>query len=167
VPPNWINDPKQRAKTEQEEYARELGDLEGEPGAKDLTPTEKLALVKARRGQGKFREDLVEYWAYCAVTACGHLGLLRASHIRPWHRCDNNQDRLNPFNGLLLSPTLDLAFDRGLITFEDTGRIKISKQLSGDDKKALGIHPGLRLCKVSKEHFPYLEYHRQKVFKVK
>jgi hypothetical protein len=166
IPVDWINDPDRRAKTEQEEYGKELGELENEPGADDLTPTEKLALVKARRGQGKFREELVDYWDHCAVTACGVLGLLVASHIKPW-KCSDNTERLDQFNGLLLSPNLDRAFDRGLITFEETGQIIISKQMTARDKKALGIHTGMRLRKPSLRHFPYLAHHRDKVFKDK
>jgi len=161
VPEDWVNDPKQRAEAEEWEYARELREIEAEPGSNNVTPTERLVLAKARVGQGKFREDLVKYWSTCAVTECSNLDLLRASHIKAWKFSDN-RERLDPFNGLLLSPNLDLAFDKCLITFENSGRIKISKHLSGADKKALGLHSGLKLCKVSPKHFPYLEYHRIK-----
>ena len=167
VPSGWINDPEQRRRDEELEYAAELRDLEAEPGANDLTDTEKLALVMARRGQGRFREDLVGYWDCCAVTECSELKLLVASHIRPWKKCVDKKSRLDKFNGLLLSPALDRAFDKGLITFEDSGRIKITKQLTTTDRKALGIHSAMRLRKPSPRHFPYLRYHRKEVFEKK
>ena len=163
IPSDWVNDPNKRVQTEQEEFHKDLLDLEAESSSDGLTPTEKLALVKARRGQGKFRENLLMYWDCCAVTGCQTLSLLRASHIKPWRLCDNQQ-RLDRFNGVLLSPNLDSAFDKGLITFEDSGQIKISELLTTDDRKALGIHRRLRLCKTSTRHLPYLKFHREEVF---
>ena len=106
------------------------------------------------------------YWDQCAVTGCSELRLLRASHIKPW-KSANNQERLDPFNGLLLSPNLDAAFDKGLITFEDSGRIKISKQLTATDKRVLGIGPSLCLRKFSSKHTDYLKHHQENVFKEK
>jgi hypothetical protein len=166
VPGGWTNDPEQRASLEQAAYVKELRELEDEPGSRELTPTQKLSLVQARRGQGRFREDLVSYWDQCAVTDCSELRLLRASHIKPW-KSSNNQERLDPFNGLLLSPNLDAAFDKGLISFEDSGRIKISRLLRASDKKALGISTSLCLRRFSFRHSPYLKHHRENIFKEK
>jgi hypothetical protein len=166
IPTDWVNDPQQRAEAERSEYETQLRDLDREPGSSSLRETEKLRLAKARLGQGKFREDLVRYWSSCAVTRCSNLDLLRASHIKAWKSADN-YERLDPFNGLLLSAHLDLAFEKGLITFEDSGRIKISKHLSREDRDALGIHGRLHLCKTSPKHFPYLKHHRDDVFKLK
>jgi hypothetical protein len=163
IPASWVNDPSQRIEAEQSEYTKELKEVEDEPGADSLTPTEKLTLCKARRGQGKFREDLLKYWDCCCVTECSHLSLLRASHIKPW-KGSTNKERLDPFNGLLLSPNLDFAFDSGLITFEDSGKIKISPQLSTTDRAALGIHARLRMRQVSAKHLPYLKHHREERF---
>jgi hypothetical protein len=163
VPADWINDPDQRLEAEQSAYTKEFKDLEDEPGGDRLTPTEKLTLCRARLGQGKFREDVLKYWDCCCLTQCSHLSVLRASHIKPW-KGSTNKERLDPFNGLLLSPNLDSAFDKGLITFEDSGKIKISPQLTMNDRVALGIHAKMRLPQVSPRHLTYLKYHREKVF---
>ena len=48
----------------------------------------------------------------CAVTGLDLPLLLRASHIKPWRDSDN-RERLDPYNGLLLSPSYDAAFDWG------------------------------------------------------
>jgi hypothetical protein len=79
--------------------------------------TTKKALIDARRGQGRFRADLIDYWKHgCAFTRLREEDLLRASHIKPW--CDStDEERLDVFNGLLLIPNLDLAFDKGFITY--------------------------------------------------
>ena len=124
-------------------------------------PTTRQALIQARRGLGVFREQLIFVWAgICAVTKCRALPILRASHIKPWREC-TNAERLDRFNGLLLSPNLDAAFDRGLISFSDQGAILISKTLSATDANAIGITPDLRLACVFDENKPFLALHRQ------
>ncbi|MBV7433886.1 HNH endonuclease [Cardiobacteriaceae bacterium TAE3-ERU3] len=54
--------------------------------------TERESLIKARKGQGKFRDELKKYWSNaCAVTGCQAVDLLRASHIKPWCASDNTE----------------------------------------------------------------------------
>jgi hypothetical protein len=166
VPDTWFDDPEKRAREIAVEYGAELDVLSNEQAGRDLTPTEREALVKARRGQGKFREDVLAYWGNCAVSSCCELKLLRASHIKPW-KDSTNSERLDGNNGLLLNPTLDAAFDRGFISFDDDGKLLISPMLTGGDREALGIKVGLQLRKVNSACLPYLEYHRQHIFKKK
>ena len=127
------------------------------------SPTEKEALGTARIGQGQFRQDLQRMWKACAVTGCRELPLLRASHIKPW-RASTDAERLDPYNGLLLVPNLDVAFDSGYISFLDNGEILISSRLHQTARKIMGIHRNLRLRRVAKKHCLYLEYHRREVF---
>jgi predicted restriction endonuclease len=89
---------------------------------------EREAIVKARIGQGRFRQQLLEYWETCAVTGCEEISLLVASHIKPWSECDV-REAVDPYNGLLLSPNLDAAFDNGYVSFTDTGEMLISQAL--------------------------------------
>ncbi|MDH4567935.1 HNH endonuclease [Pseudomonas sp. BN414] len=124
--------------------------------------TSVLARVNARRGQGKFREDLMRVWGgACAVTGMGCHEVLRASHVKPWAESTAKQ-RLDTHNGLLLSANLDALFDKGLITFEDSGKMQISERLNAKHRKALGLPRPLRF--VPKELAPYLKYHRDNVF---
>jgi hypothetical protein len=109
-------------------YQWDLIELDAGAGANKRTANEKPTLVSARRGQGRFRDGLVELWGCCAVSDCRGLNLLRASHIRPW-KIANDSQRLDKFNGLLLSPNLDAAFDAGLIRFAEDGKSIISKSL--------------------------------------
>lgn len=128
---------------------------------KDEPETTRKALIDARLGQGKFRESLLMVWNNkCSVTKCSTEQLLRASHIKPW-RDSSNIERLDKFNGLLLIPNLDLAFDRGLISFSDTGRILISGRLKDRDQSLLGINPTLQLACVYPENRSYLQTHRK------
>lgn len=126
----------------------------------EIQETEKSELVKSRIGQGRFRQKLLSYWDCCAVTGFTDTNLLVASHIKPWRVC-SNMERLDPYNGLLLIPNLDKVFDRGLITFEQHGPIKISPLLSQAEK--LGIVPTMRVV-LSTRHAPYMEFHRTQVF---
>lgn len=125
------------------------------------TATEKRDLVNCRIGQGEFRRQLISYWKGCAATGYRNTRLLVASHIKPW-RSSNNNERLNVYNGLLLNPNLDKAFDLGYIGFRKSGRICISRELEEPD--VLGVTEGL-MVKLSHEHYPFIEHHLEKVFK--
>ncbi|MDD9855677.1 MAG: HNH endonuclease signature motif containing protein [Gammaproteobacteria bacterium] len=126
--------------------------------------TEKNAVVKARQGQGKFREELLKYWKNtCAVTGVNDEKMLRASHIKPWKDSDN-KDRLNPYNGLLLTPNLDALFDQGLITFGDDGKIRISTQITERNLERLSVDRSMSLRKIGEEHKKFLAHHRKSVF---
>lgn len=131
---------------------------------KELSETERDAIIHSRIGQGMFRSNLIKYWGKCAVTGCESIDLLKASHIKPW-RSSNNIERLDMFNGLLLVPNLDIAFDNGLISFDNQGKIIISNLLNDNDMHLLGIHKKLHLIKISSKHIKYLEYHRQNILK--
>jgi len=130
---------------------------------KNLSKTERESLILSRIGQGEFRSRLINYWKKCAVTGCDSIDLLRASHIKPWRDSDNTE-RLDIYNGLLLAPNLDSAFDRGYISFDNSGEILISDKLSNDSRNKLGIHSGMKLERVEESHCKYLEYHRREVF---
>lgn len=122
--------------------------------------TEKNSLIKARIGQGIFRRQLIAFWQKCAVTEYEDTRLLVASHIKPW-RGANDYERLDKFNGLLLLPTLDKAFDAGFISFCSKGIILISPLLK--KPKTLGIIATMRVS-LNKEHQKYMEFHRENVY---
>ncbi|MGC4122839.1 MAG: HNH endonuclease [Myxococcales bacterium] len=128
--------------------------------------TEVERLVVQRVGQDVFREGLLDYWdGRCAVTGLTVRELLRASHVKPWADCATDAERLDVYNGLLLAVHLDAAFDRGFITFEDDGRIRISPALSADDRRALSVNSALKVRVLEDEHRTYLAWHRAKVFR--
>ncbi|MDD3316571.1 MAG: HNH endonuclease [Methanosarcina sp.] len=134
---------------------------------KELTETVREAIVQSRIGQGIFRDNLKKYWGEkCAITGCELVKTLKASHIKPW-RSSNNIERLDVYNGLLLIPNLDSAFDYGYISFDNEGKIIISSSLKENDKIKLGINSELRIRKIEEDHIKYLEYHRQNIFKNK
>ena len=126
--------------------------------------TESLSVAKSRIGQGEFRDALIHYWKACSVTGCTSLRLLKASHIKPWS-LSSDQERLDVYNGLLLVPGIDSAFDLGLITFFPDGKGVISEALSVNDRMYLGIlREDIRLASVSDYHIKYLKFHNEYVF---
>lgn len=128
-----------------------------------LSNTEKNTIIRARIGQGQFRQALIDYWTACAVTGCKESSLLIASHIKPWSK-SNDIERLSLYNGLLLSPNLDSCFDAGIISFDTFGHIIISSNISDNDLKALSINRDMKLTKISPEHENYLKYHRENIY---
>jgi len=100
----------------------------------------------------------------CAVLQIQKRELLRASHIKPWRDC-TNKERLDGDSGLLLSAHLDALFDKGLLTFDDEGQIKLSKSLSEDDAEKLQLK-GKKLCEPPSIRLKaYLKFHREKYFR--
>jgi predicted restriction endonuclease len=90
--------------------------------------------------------------------------MLRASHIKPWADCDNDSDRLNVYNGFLLSANYDALFDKGLITFDDTGLILYSGKLSKSQILVLGGDKYKTLRWIDDRHLIFLEWHRKHIF---
>jgi len=129
-----------------------------------LENKDKEAVIKARIGQGIFREWLTGYWNQCSVTGCRKISVLIASHIKPWKNC-NNEEAIDVYNGLLLTPNVDKLFDKGLISFSDDGVILISSELDAENLKSLWIHKDMKVSKIEDEHLKYLNYHRTKIFK--
>ena len=128
---------------------------------KSIKNTTKEEIINGRIGQGTFKDKLMQLWGRrCNIT--GATQLLNASHIKPWAVCSGGE-RLDPFNGFLLSPVYDRAFDAGLITFADEGEIVISPAL-GKDIDLLGINRSARIENLSPFSLGYLKYHREHIF---
>ena len=114
--------------------------------------TERETLVKARVGQGNFRKNVTQLWGNgdcCALTLINIRELLIASHIKPWSKCGNNEERLDGANGILLCSHIDKLFDSHLLTFENRGSrfiVKLSPKLDKGLMTQLGIESGQELC---------------------
>lgn len=125
--------------------------------------TEVERLVRQRIGQDAYRKAMLDYWGNaCAVTGLQMPEILRASHAKPWAECEADAERLDVYNGFLLTANLDALFDRFLISFDEAGRIIISETISDSQKFLLNIHQDMQLRWISKEHDRYLIFHRSK-----
>ena len=90
-----------------------------------LTETEKESLILARRGQGKFRKNVLERTKFCPFTGISNPALLIASHIKPW-KASNNNEKIDGNNGFAFTPTYDRLFDQGYISFGNNKDLMIN-----------------------------------------
>lgn len=128
--------------------------------------TEAERLVIQRVGQDVFRQGLLDYWeGRCAITGLAVPELLRASHIKPWAACETDAERLDIYNGLLLTPHLDAAFDQGLITVAYTGQVVVSPRLDATSRRILGLETPVTVRGVVDGHRAFLQWHLDQVFK--
>jgi hypothetical protein len=138
------------------EIEKDIEEVKRDP---TLSATEKDALIKARRGQGRFRSSLKKRWGHaCAVTGCKQNEILRASHIKGWKH-SRHEERRDSRNGLLLSANLDALFDNKLISFEDNGEMIVSMRITIEERTRLGIPLKLRLPLCAEEK-AFLNWHR-------
>ena len=126
---------------------------------------DKETIIKARIGQGRYRELLKQKWNDTeSISDYANPDFMRASHIKPWKNCDN-KECIDPENGLLLKPDNDFLFDQGYISFKDDGSIIISKMLSEQDIQEFHLSEEIRIKQVTPKMKEYLNYHRENVFK--
>ncbi|MCZ8089819.1 HNH endonuclease [Flavobacterium sp.] len=139
----------------------DIKDLKGETVSRE---------VKTRVNQSVFRQMvLANYTTKCAITGIDIPQLLFASHIIPWSA--NEKERLNPENGICLSPLYDKAFDKGLIGINTSYEIIISTSLK--KKKETSFYTNhfasIENHKISEpvKYLPrkeFLEYHLDTIF---
>lgn len=122
--------------------------------------TERNAIIKARVGQGLFRQRLIQHWGGCSITKFSMYDCLVASHIKPW-KDSSNEERLSVFNGLLLLPNYDKLFDKGYISFDTAGKIIYSRFFPNSERVALGMDDHVHLLHVEHEHIAFLRYHNE------
>lgn len=136
----------------------------------DFQGKERMSVVKTRINQNVFREIvLTNYNFHCAVTGINISQLLVASHIIPWS--ENENERLNPENGICLSSTWDKAFDKGLIGINPDYNLVFSEKLKEKSNheyyvKLVAPYEN-RPIKTPEKYLPrkdFLEYHLVNIF---
>ena len=134
--------------------------------ASAIADTVVLKTVEVRKKQALFRRRLVTVEKECRLTGIRDLRFVRASHIKPWAKCETGDERIDGHNGLLLTPTADHLFDRGWITFEADGRLAASGDLPSGitEKIGLNLRTGRPCGQFLSQQQVYLEYHRKMVF---
>lgn len=127
--------------------------------------TDRETLIIARRGQGLYKQRVMQIESRCRITQVDNPAHLRASHCKPWRDSDN-EERLDGENGLLLTPTIDHLFDRGFISFENTGQLIVSPVAHRPSLNRMGILTDqvVNVGAFSQGQRCYLDYHRSSVF---
>lgn len=136
----------------------------------DFIGLDRETVIRQRINQSSFRTMVLgNYENKCAITGIDIPELLVASHIIPWSEDVDN--RLNPSNGICLSPLYDKMFDRGLIGIREDFSIEISKELKENrGKEYYNLHIEVinnKKLRMPIEHLPnlsFLEYHYNNIF---
>lgn len=130
---------------------------------RDLLPTARVQLIKARLGQGVFRQNVEQVEHACRVTKVLDRRHLRAGHIKPWRAADD-REKLDGCNGLLLAPHVQHLFERGYISFADNGDLLVSRLLNPSVLAAWGVSLPFNAGAFRPEQQAYLAHHRDHVF---
>ena len=130
----------------------------------DIDVTEKYQLVRSRVGQGQYRSNLERHEDGCRVTGITDKRFLTASHIKPWVK-SNDFEKVDGNNGLLLSPHVDRLFDRGYLSFEDSGQLMFSPLLPSDVVAAWNLNNPTIKKPLSSKQVTYMAFHRHEIFR--
>ena len=134
-------------------------------GDTSVRETERLAIVRARVGQGLFKERVSMIETKCRITGVENPVHLVASHCKPW-RDSSTEERLDGENGLLLTPSIDHLFDRGFIGFENNGKLIISPVAHRPSLVRMGVETEqiVNVGSFSSGQKQFLDFHRNSVF---
>jgi putative restriction endonuclease len=129
-----------------------------------IPETTRQALVQARIGQGKFKQQVSLLERACRITKVDNPTHLIASHIKPWRESDN-EERLSGANGLLLTPSIDHLFDRGFISFEDNGELITSPISDAISLNRMGVDTNhvINVGNFNIDQKYFLDYHRREI----
>lgn len=144
--------------------AREQAEVE-RIRSREISDLERESLITARVGQGRFRVDVLRDCVECPITRVNDERLLVASHIKPW--VDSQDDeKLDCKNGLALTPTFDRLFDRGFLSFSESGAILLSPWIEVENYKRVGLNVRRSIdSSVLAGREDYFDFHRRNVFK--
>lgn len=133
----------------------------------DLLGEDINVIAKRRIGQGPFRRLLeAQHGSKCFLSGVSKRELLIASHIVPWSIA-SQKDRVNKDNGLLLSVSWDSVFDKGLVTFGESGNVIFSSELDEHTAKNIGINKDAFIPQnlLNENRRNFLKYHREHIYK--
>lgn len=140
-------------------------------GTENLKGETKIREVKTRVNQNAFRQIVLSnYSGRCAITGIDIPELLIASHIIPWSQ--NEQERLNPENGICLSLLYDKAFDKGLVGISEKYLILVSSTIKSKENR--DYYPALfgklegAVIHLPQKYLPkkeFLQFHLDTIFK--
>ena len=150
-----------------------LSDDTGNAESDLVLPTGKEVSISAKQriGQSFFRRALnASYEGTCCITGINLSDLLRASHIKPWSKSNDANEKTNPQNGLLLNALHDVAFDRGYITISTTYKVIVGTNFIFMHGWELEFFKKYNNCEIRKPNkfLPakkFIEFHNDVIFR--
>lgn len=116
-----------------------------------------------RKKQVKYRQELLDSMPSCLITSVTEDRILEACHIKPFSKCESEDEQYDVANGLVFTPTYHVLFDLGFISFKDNGEILISPFLSNMNKNRLQLVESKKY-RIPTKCAKYLDYHRSNIF---
>ncbi len=146
--------------------ASEIKEVKEGVNAESKSEKKQEEIKKAREGQGKYREQLLTQCRYCPFTMIADERLLIASHIKPWAASDDDE-KIDPYNGYMLSPLYDKLFDRGFITFTEDRHLILSEFISPYTWNLIKLKNNtfIKALPMDDKRIKYLKFHHESVFK--
>lgn len=144
----------------------------------DPRETTRLVEGRVRLGQHRFAKTVLQNYdrrcGFCgfAPRSLGDVGMLVASHIKPWSH-SSDRERLDPANGIAACPVHDRAFDAGLLTVNGGLAIHRAAPLEGSLLSDSGsanyfaapvLRPRLIAPSRGAPRPAYLAWHREHLF---
>lgn len=139
-----------------------------------LDKDEQIEEFMIKKGRDPYKQRLYKYDLYrecqeknnnkivCYYEDISYPVLI-ASHIKPYHICDE-EEQFDVDNGLLLSKNIDQLFDQGWISFKDDGSVLYSENLDSKLKEILSKKSLDKKYLNSEKRLKYLSYHREHIF---
>ena len=148
------------------QYGKKLAELNKKGKNNSIEDSKQIEIRNARVGQGKYREQLLGQCHYCPFTMISDERLLIASHIKPW-AASNDKEKVDPYNGYMLSPMYDKLFDQGFITFTEDRHVIRSEYISRHTWKIINLKNDMFLntLPMDDKRIEYLKFHHESVFK--
>ena len=121
-----------------------------------------------RTVQGEFRNSLFKVIPHkCPVCGFKYENFLIASHIKPYAKCDDTYDAMNPNNGLLMCPICDKLFESANYMTIDysNGNVIYDSNIEKETDFQYLRNKQLPLNYIDCERKHYLKWHNNEFFK--
>lgn len=120
--------------------------------------------TKIRVDQNKFREAIETIWnGTCPICGISLRDSLRASYAKPWKDI-SIEERLDPYNGILLCCNHHSLYDKGYISFDGKGNILISEEIAEKDYDKFLLNADIKI-QTADENKPYFNWHKKHILK--
>ena len=129
-----------------------------------IAETELEVKTKTRLGQQRFRKNLLPLWeGKCALCGINLSDLLIASYAKPW-KDSSGEERLDPYNGVLLCRNHAVLFAKGFISFNGQGKLAISTEINENHYEMYRLEQDLKI-RIHLENKRFFKWHKRNIFK--
>lgn len=98
----------------------------------------------------------------CALCDIDLPELLKASRSKPW-KDSTNEERNDPYNGILLCSNHDALYENGKIAFDGQGRLHISPEINEEDYQKYCLLTKKKI-KLNQDNKVYFKWHKRNIW---